>query len=80
MRAARLICRLYPPSWRERYGEEYISVLGELEASPRVVLDAVAGAADAWLSPSGVVLRRRARIRASVSVVWAAWVVLAAGA
>ena len=55
-------------------------MLGELETSPRMVLDAVAGAADAWLSPSGVVLRGRARIRASVSVVWAAWIVLAAGA
>ncbi len=79
-RFAGLICRLYPPSWRERYGEEYASVLGELEASPRVVLDAVVGAADAWVSPGGIVLRGRARLRASLSVAWAAWIVLAAGA
>lgn len=79
-RGARLICRLYPPSWRERYGEEYVSVLTEIDASPRMVCDALVGAADAWLSPSGVVLRGRVRMRASVSVVWAAWTVLAAGA
>ena len=78
--AAGLACRLYPPSWRERYGEEYVSVLTELPASPRTVFDALNGATDAWLSPSGVVLRGRVRIRASLSVVWAAWIVLAAGA
>lgn len=79
-RVATALCRLYPPSWRERYGEEYIDVLGELRLTPRAIFDVCTGALDAWASPSRLVLRGRARLRASVSVVWSAWIVLAAGA
>jgi hypothetical protein len=77
---AAALCRVYPPSWRERYGEEYAVVLSEMVLTPRAVLDVFAGALDAWAHPSGLVLRDRARLRASVSVVWGAWIVLAAGA
>lgn len=79
-RVAAALCRLYPPSWRERYGEEYADVLGELRLTPHAVVDVFRGALDAWASPNGLVLRGRARLRASVSVVWSAWIVLAAGA
>jgi hypothetical protein len=43
------LVRLYPRAWRERYGEEYLALLEELPASPRVLLDALFGAADAHL-------------------------------
>lgn len=79
-RLAAVLCRAYPPSWRERYGEEYADMLGEMVLTPRAVLNVLVGALDAWACPSGLLLRGRARLRASVSVVWSAWIVLAAGA
>jgi hypothetical protein len=47
----RWLVRLYPRAWRERYGQEFLALLEELSASPRVVLDALFGAADAHLRP-----------------------------
>jgi DnaJ family protein C protein 28 len=47
----RWLLRLYPSAWRERYGEEYLALLEQLPASPRVVADALLGAADAHLHP-----------------------------
>ena len=79
-RFVRVLCRLYPPSWRARYGEEYAVLLSEMSLTPRAIVDVLAGALDAWVSPSPVVLSGHARLRASVSVVWSAWIVLAAGA
>ena len=55
-------------------------MLGEMTLTPRGVLDVLGGALDAWTSPSSPVLHGRARLRASVSVVWGAWMMLAAGA
>lgn len=43
--------RLYPASWRERYGEEFGAVLASQRASPGLVLDVLAGALDARLHP-----------------------------
>ncbi len=43
--------RLYPAPWRERYGEEFSAVLASQRASPRLVLDVLAGAIDARLYP-----------------------------
>jgi hypothetical protein len=49
MKPSRFI-RLYPAQWRERYGTEFSALLGELPASPSVVLDVVVAAIGARLS------------------------------
>lgn len=43
--------RLYPARWRQRYGEEFGTVLAGQRASPGLVLDVLAGAIDAHLHP-----------------------------
>jgi hypothetical protein len=48
-RADRLL-RLYPPAWRERYGDEFLAMLGTEPLSVTVVFDIVMAAIDAWLS------------------------------
>jgi hypothetical protein len=45
------LLRLYPPSWRRRYGPELEELLAAGPASFRTAIDVVAGAADAWLNP-----------------------------
>ncbi len=49
----RWMIRLYPPAWRQRYGEEFALVLGGQRASPGMVIDVLGGAVDAWLHPQG---------------------------
>jgi hypothetical protein len=49
MTASSLI-RLYPPSWRRRYGEEFLATVGNGALQVQQVIDIVAGAIDAWLS------------------------------
>jgi hypothetical protein len=53
----RRLLRLYPAWWRRRYGEEVEAVLEELEPTPRLAIDLVRGAVDAWIHP-----RRGARM------------------
>lgn len=48
--------RLYPARWRERYGEEFYTVLSSQRASFGLVLDVLAGALDARLHPQIQVL------------------------
>jgi hypothetical protein len=43
------LLRLYPTTWRERYGDEFLAVLEEQRLSPRLLLDVLAGALDAHL-------------------------------
>lgn len=45
------ILRLYPPAWRERYGDELVALLEEHPASPLDHLDLIRGAIDARLHP-----------------------------
>ena len=45
----RALVSLYPPKWRERYGEEYDALLEEHGADLRTLADVAAGAIDAWL-------------------------------
>jgi hypothetical protein len=47
----RWLLRLYPPSWRRRYGAEVAALLDEQRLSPLVCLDLVRGAFDARLRP-----------------------------
>jgi hypothetical protein len=52
------LIRLYPRAWRERYGEEFLSTVGTQALHLQQIIDIVAGAIDAWLSPS---VRRQLR-------------------
>lgn len=49
IRADRLL-RLYPRAWRERYGEEFLALVGESPLRPQQMIDIIAGAVDAWMS------------------------------
>jgi len=44
------LIRLYPRAWRERYGEEFLAIVGPGPLSLQQVIDIVSGAIDAWLS------------------------------
>jgi len=57
MTADRLL-RLYPRAWRERYGEEFLETVGSGALQLQQIIDIVAGAIDAWTSPS---VRRQTR-------------------
>ncbi len=50
-----LLLRLYPAAWRERYGGEVAAMLAAEPMSARVVLDLLAGAVDARVSPQSIV-------------------------
>ncbi|MDP9477186.1 MAG: hypothetical protein M3R38_16165, partial [Actinomycetota bacterium] len=47
----RWLLLLYPRPWRRRYGDEFLALIADLGAAPRVVLDGVLGAIDAHLHP-----------------------------
>lgn len=44
------LLRLYPRAWRERYGDEFLALVGEERLSAQQVVDVVFGAIDARLS------------------------------
>jgi hypothetical protein len=44
------LLRLYPRAWRERYGEEFLAMVGDDPLTVQQVIDMVSGAIDAWLS------------------------------
>ena len=41
--------RMYPKSWRIRYGNEMIEVLKQTDYSFRIVIDLIVGIVDAWI-------------------------------
>jgi hypothetical protein len=43
----KVLLRMYPRAWRERYGEEFLELLSGERPTPRLVLDVLAGALDA---------------------------------
>ena len=49
MRADRLLL-LYPRAWRERYGDEFLAIIGERHVRLPQIIDIVSGAIDAHLS------------------------------
>jgi hypothetical protein len=71
---ARWALRAYPPSFRDRYGEEMAALAEDLVPSRRHTVDLCLGAARAWLRPAftGPDSSRR-RLQASVTTVWVAW-------
>ena len=48
------ILRLYPRRWRERYGDEMAAMLADVRLTPAAVLDLVAGAIDARVTPQSI--------------------------
>ena len=46
------LLRLYPSSWRRRYGDEVAGLLADRGFSFSMAVDLVAGAIDVWLHPS----------------------------
>jgi hypothetical protein len=50
----RLLVRLYPAAWRDRYGEEFAELLDERPLSPFDVFDIALGALDARLRPQAL--------------------------
>lgn len=49
MNAERLL-RLYPRAWRERYGPEFVEMIGPEPLRSKQVIDITMGAIDAWFS------------------------------
>jgi hypothetical protein len=45
------LVRLYPRAWRERYGEEFETLVASQDAGPRMIFDILLGALDARLAP-----------------------------
>lgn len=46
------LVRLYPTSWRRRYGAELVDILQQRPMTPRLTFDLIRGAADAHLHPT----------------------------
>jgi hypothetical protein len=44
------LLRLYPPSWRARYGQEFLAIFEHRAPGIRDVVDILFGALDAWVS------------------------------
>ena len=59
---AQQLVRFYPRQWRERYGDEFVEVVGGKNLTVQQTIDIVAGAVDAWISPSV-----RATVRSSAA-------------
>lgn len=49
-----LLLRLYPAAWRERYGAEVAALLETEPVTTRLLLDMIAGAIDARLTPQSI--------------------------
>jgi MFS family permease len=71
---ARLALRVYPPSFRDRYGAELEALVEDTGSGPLTVANLLWGALRAWLRP---VLPNepgeRRRLQASVATTWVAW-------
>ncbi|HEX2465859.1 MAG TPA: hypothetical protein VHR17_14650 [Thermoanaerobaculia bacterium] len=50
MTTAEGLLRLYPRAWRDRYGEEFLAIVGNDALHVQQMIDIVMGAIDAWLS------------------------------
>ena len=72
--AARRALKVYPPSFRDRYGGELEALTEDVAPSWRSTADLYVGAGRAWLRPAfaGPDSTRR-RLQASISTVWVAW-------
>jgi hypothetical protein len=71
-----LALMLYPPAWRERYGDEVRALLEDTGSSPAAAASLAVRAVPAWVIPPRHLHDREARMRASVGTVLVAWSVL----
>lgn len=81
----RALVALYPPSWRARYQPEMLALLGDSaqtgpRGSARTVASLCGGAIGAWLAPRRQLHTMASRLRATLQVLLATWVTLAAAA
>lgn len=66
LRPASLL-RLYPRAWRERYGDEFLELVGQTGLGPRVLFDVVTAASREWVralaggGPGGVIAEQGRR-------------------
>ncbi len=75
-RRHRILLALYPPSFRERYGDELGALVEDALPAPRVALDLALGAARAWIEPTfgGTPgQRQRDRMLATILTVFWSW-------
>lgn len=71
------LLRLYPQSWRERYGDEFAALLDDYSLTPLTVFDVMVGALDAHIAPpdaTGRILRMLQQTRRSAITVFCAWI------
>jgi hypothetical protein len=75
VRLVRALVACYPPGWRERYGDEYAQLLGDLcvHRRPALILDSLRGAVRAH---GGVLMARHSPMTVAV---WAAGLFTVAG-
>ncbi len=73
-RVAGALSHAYPPSFRERYGEEYAALLDDMELGWRQVLDVGLGVLGAWLRPMRP--QGDARLRSTTRTAFVAWVLM----
>ncbi len=79
---ARILLRLYPPAWRERYQEEVEALLDQHTVTLATLFDLLWGALDARLDPaftSERLFRPMSRLRTSMIVVFCAYAALTLG-
>jgi hypothetical protein len=79
-RLVSLLLRLYPETWRTRYGAEYAALLEEHGIGARTLMNVVAGAVDARRGAGARRAPDAAQRRALVASLWAVVVFAAAGA
>jgi hypothetical protein len=71
------LLRLYPTTWRSRYGEEFAALLDDYPLTPFALLDVCLGALDAHSAPqdaTGRILRALHQPRRSVITVFCAYI------
>ena len=65
--AVRAVLALYPPAWRERYGDEVCALVEDSGTGPAILLGLAWRAAPVWISPPRQLHDRDARMRASLA-------------
>ena len=48
------LLRLYPRPWRDRYGDEMAAMLADIRLTPTAIIDLIAGAIDARITPQNI--------------------------
>ena len=67
---------LYPPAWRDRYGDEIQVLLADCDGGPAAALGVALRALPMWIWPPRHLYDADARMRGSVASVLAAWSLL----